>query len=212
MDKLPVCQQMTFVSNQMRRPDSGPGRIALDITGALLRCPRDARCPGQRTAVQGRHPLGGQTAWAVLSSGLRQACHRPSLCCLGPSTAVVATWSPEGGRSCSCASAASGGSSIEGLGGGRGDPFPEGSGESFTATVRAPGWWGPWWCWLRFLFPETGGLPATLIRGPPSVLGVSESQELVLSLGLTIVREVLASGRAGGPSWGPGAVAWVWLR
>ena len=146
MDKLPVCQQMTFVSNQMRRPDSGPGRIALYITGALLRCPRDARCPGQYTAVQGPHPLGGQTAWAVLGSGLRQACHRPSLCCPGPSTAVVAAWSPEGGRNCSCASAASGGSSTEGLGGGGGTPFPEGSGESFMATVRAPGWWGPWWC------------------------------------------------------------------
>ena len=122
MHKLLVCQQMTFVSNQMRRPDSGPGRIALYITGALLQCPRDARCPGQYTAVQGPHPLGGQTAWAVLGSGLRQACHRPSLCCPGPSTAVVAAWSPEGGRNCSCASAASGGSSTEGLGGG-GDPL-----------------------------------------------------------------------------------------
>ena len=43
--------------------------------------------------------------------------------------------------------------------------------------------------------------------GPPSALGVSGSQELVLSLSLMIGREVLASGRAGGPSWGPGPVA-----
>lgn len=76
MDKLPVCQQMTFVSNQMRRPDSGPGRIALNITGALLWCPRDARCPGQYTAVQGPHPLGG--ADGLGGAGLRPETGLPS--------------------------------------------------------------------------------------------------------------------------------------
>lgn len=36
---LPVCQEITFFSSQMKRPDSkAPGRVALDIICPLLQC------------------------------------------------------------------------------------------------------------------------------------------------------------------------------
>ena len=69
MDKLPVYQHMTFVSNQMRRPDSeAPVRL---LSTLLVLCSsalemRGAR--GQCTTVQGPHPVradgpGGAGLW-----------------------------------------------------------------------------------------------------------------------------------------------------
>lgn len=75
MGKLPVCQQMTFVSNQMRRPNSGTP-VGL-LSTLLVLCSSALKMPvawGQRTTVQGPHPVGGQTAQAVLGSGLRWPC------------------------------------------------------------------------------------------------------------------------------------------
>ena len=59
MDKLPVCQQMTFVSNQMRRPDS-EAPVGL-LSTLLVLCSSALEMPGARaqcTTVQGPHPVG----------------------------------------------------------------------------------------------------------------------------------------------------------
>ena len=94
MDKLPVCQQVTFVSNQMRRPDSGPGGIALDIARALLQCPQDASCQGPAHRRAGPSPCRG--ADGPGGAGLRPEMPLQSTICVLPGALHCCGHNPAG--------------------------------------------------------------------------------------------------------------------